>query len=206
MVELHWQDKEQKMNTVTDRLRSRRRLLGGLLGATALSVAGLPSMVSGAAGRGGATAARLEELGITLPELAAPVASYVPYVVSGNQVFIAGQLPFQNGALLHPGKVPVDVTVEQASEAARQCGVNILAALNEACEGNLDQVARCVRLEGYVACSDDFTRQSLVMNAASGLMEAVFGERGRHTRVAVGTNSLPLNATVEIAGLFVLND
>lgn len=184
---------------------SRRSLLGGLTGAAALSLAGLPAMASGAAGQGGNTSARLEELGIVLPQLAAPVASYVPYVVHGNQVHIAGQLPLRDGALMYPGKVPVDVTEEQAREAARQCAINILAALDEACGGNLDQVARCVRLEGFVACSDDYTRQSAVMNAASALMEDVFGERGRHTRVAVGTNSLPLNACVEIAALFTLS-
>lgn len=190
---------------ITCRSRSRRRLLGGLLGASALSLAGAPVLVSAAAGRGGRTSARLAELGIVLPEVAAPVASYVPYVVNGDQVHIAGQLPLRDGALLYPGKVPVDVTVEQAQEAARQSAINILAALDEACDGDLDRVARCVRLEGYVACSDDFTRQSIVMNAASGLMQEVFGERGRHTRVAVGTNSLPLNACVEIAALFALS-
>lgn len=194
------------MNNFKEAALSRRRLLGGLLGASALSLAGVPAVSGAAAGRGGTAAARLDELGIVLPELAAPVASYVPYVVHGNQVHIAGQLPLRDGALLYPGKVPVEVTEEQASEAARQCAINILAALSAACDGDLDQVARCVRLEGYVACSDDFTRQSLVMNGASALMQDVFGERGRHTRVAVGTNSLPLNACVEVAGLFVLEN
>lgn len=199
-------DFDRKTPDAPGRLLSRRRLLGGLMGASALSLTGVPGLASAAAGRGGRTATRLDELGIVLPALATPVASYVPYVVSGNQVHIAGQLPLRDGVLLHPGKVPVDVTVEQAGEAARQCAINILAALNGACDGNLDQVARCVRLEGYVACSDDFTRQSSVMNAASGLMEEVFGERGRHTRVAVGANSLPLDACVEVAALFVLSE
>ncbi|MEX1197155.1 MAG: RidA family protein [Pseudohongiellaceae bacterium] len=194
------------MNTITNLFLSRRRLLGSLIGASALSLTGLPSTTGHAAERGGRISARLDELGLTLPELAAPVASYVPYVVQGNQVHIAGQLPMRDGTLLSPGKVPVDVSVEEAREAARQCAINILAALNAACDGNLDRVARCVRLEGYVACSDDFTRQSSVMNGASDLMGDVFGERGRHTRVAVGSNSLPLNACVEVAGLFVLSE
>jgi len=181
---------------------SRRLLLGGLLGAPALMLSARHAL---AADRQN-VASRLENLGISLPRVAPPVASYVPYVVSGDQVFIAGQLPMRDGTLLHPGRVPVDVTVEQAREAARQCAINVLAALNAACDGDLERVRQCVRLQGYVASVDDFTRQSSVMNGASELIAEVFGERGRHTRVAVGASSLPLNACVEVAGLFTISD
>ncbi|MGM0631691.1 MAG: RidA family protein [Pseudomonadota bacterium] len=178
----------------------RRRLLKGLAGIAALGAGGASMTVRGQTDR--TAAARLEALDITLPRLSPAVASYVPYVVDGNEVYISGQLPFRDGALLYPGKIPEDVTVDQGLEAARQCAINILSALNAACDGDLDRVERCLRLEGYVACSDAFTQQSAVVNGASDLMQAVFGERGRHTRIAVGANSLPLNACVEVAGLF----
>ncbi len=178
----------------------RRRLIKGLAGLAALGVSGASMTVRGQTDR--AATARLEELGITLPGLEPPLASYVPYVVSGNQVHVSGQLPLRDGKLLYPGKLPVDVTVKQGMEAARQCAINILAAVNAACDGDLGRVERCLRLEGYVAGSETFTQQSAVVNGASDLMQAVFGERGRHSRIAVGASSLPLNACVEVAALF----
>jgi enamine deaminase RidA (YjgF/YER057c/UK114 family) len=109
------------------------------------------------------------------------------------------------GELMYPGKVPTQVTVEQARAAARQCGINILAALKSACGGDLDRVRRCVRLQGFVASADDFTAQPTVINAASDLMVEVFGDAGKHTRLALGSNVLPLDSCVEISAMFVLN-
>lgn len=146
--------------------------------------------------------ARLDALGLRIPEVPPSVANYVPYVVTGRLVYLAGQIAFRDGVLLHPGVVPTQVSVEQAQEAARQCAVNLIAALRDACAGDLDRVTRCVRLDGFVASAEDFTLQPLVMNGASDVMVDVFGDLGRHTRVAVGVNVLPLNACVEVAGVF----
>ena len=145
---------------------------------------------------------RLAELGIKLPPVPAPVANYVAYQLAGNMVYIAGQLPFLNGELMHPGKVPSEVSVEDAQAAAKQCGINMLAALKGACEGDLDRVKQCVRLQGFVACDNDFTGQSTVVNGVSNLMVDVFGDAGKHTRLALGANSLPLDACVEVSGIF----
>lgn len=141
---------------------------------------------------------RLKELGIELPVAAAPAANYVPYAISGNLVFVAGQLPLKDGKLLHPGTVGRDVGLADAVQAARQCGLNIIAQLKAAAGGDLDRVRRIVRLGGFVASAEGFHDQPKVVNGASDLMVAVFGDAGRHARAAVGTNVLPLGASVEI--------
>lgn len=147
---------------------------------------------------------RLAELGIELPPVAAPVANYVAYQVAGNLVYIAGQIPFLNGELMYPGKVPTDVSVEQAKAAARQCGINMLAALKAACDDDLDRVKQCVRVQGFVSSEDDFTAQPSVVNGTSDLMVEVFGDAGRHTRLALGANTLPLDSCVEVSGIFYI--
>jgi len=146
--------------------------------------------------------ARLQELGIDLPSPSPPAANYVPFVKVGALVFISGQIPSWNGELKLLGKVGDTITIEGGQEAARLCALNILAQLKVACEGDLNRVVRCVRLGGFVNCTDDFTDQPKVVNGASDLMVSVFGEKGRHARVAVGTNSLPLGIAVEVEGLF----
>lgn len=148
---------------------------------------------------------RLRQLGIDLPEVPAPVANYVPWVREENFVYLAGQIPFLNGELLSPGKVPQDVSIEDARAAARQCGINLIAALNAACDGDLSRVRRCMRLDGFVASNAGFNQQPAVVNGASDLMVEVFGDAGRHSRTAVGVNELPLNACVEVAAVFVIN-
>jgi enamine deaminase RidA (YjgF/YER057c/UK114 family) len=148
--------------------------------------------------------AKLRELGITLPEPPKPVATYVPYVVAGNQVVVSGQIPLRDGAVACTGKVGAAVSVEAALDAARLCFVNVLAQLNAACGGDLDRVAQVVRLGGFVACAPDFTGHAGVMNGASDLAVAVFGARGRHARSTIGVASLPLDAAVEVEGLFLL--
>jgi enamine deaminase RidA (YjgF/YER057c/UK114 family) len=140
---------------------------------------------------------RLQALGIKLPAAPRPVASYVPAVEAGPLLFISGQLPFHDGALLHVGQVPDPVSVEAAREAARQCVINALAVAREQL-GSLDRVERVARLSGYVACSPTFYQQPVVINGASDLLEAVFGTAGKHSRIAVGVASLPLNAPVEL--------
>lgn len=150
----------------------------------------------------GATHTRLETLKITLPQAAAPAANYVPYVISGKHLFIAGQIPFLNGEAMHIGKVGDDYTPEQAIEAARACGLNIIGQVNAALDGDLDRVVRCIKLGGFVNCTPGFTDHPKVINGASDLMVDVFEERGKHARFAVGAPSLPLGVAVEIDAIF----
>ncbi|MBF0249139.1 MAG: RidA family protein [Alphaproteobacteria bacterium] len=146
--------------------------------------------------------ARLAELGITLPQAAAPAANYVPYVQTGNLVVVSGQITLLNGELKYIGRVGRDFTTEEAYEAAKLCGLNLIAQAKAACGGDLDRVKRVVRLGGFVNCTDDFTDQPKVINGASDLMAQVFGEKGKHARAAVGVNTLPLGVAVEIDGMF----
>jgi enamine deaminase RidA (YjgF/YER057c/UK114 family) len=139
---------------------------------------------------------RLTELGISLPEPAAPVASYVPTVLAGNLLHVSGQLPFDNGRLM-TGRLGEDRDVEFGNKAARACGVMILAQVNKAL-GSLDKVERIVKLGVFVSSVPGFTDQPKVANGASELMEQVFGDAGKHARSAVGVPVLPLGAAVEI--------
>lgn len=145
---------------------------------------------------------RLEKLGIELPEPVAPVATYVPYVQTGDLVFVSGQVPVKDGKLAYRGKVGDVYSLEEAQEAARLVGINILAVAMSACGGDLERVRRCVKLGGFVNCVPDFDQQPAVINGASDLMVDVLGERGRHARFAVGTNVLPFDVPVEIDAVF----
>jgi len=144
---------------------------------------------------------QLAELGIILPEPVAPVANYVPYVISGKQVFISGQVSIGANGLI-TGKLGADLSIEDGVEAAHACGVNLIAQLCAACGGDLDRVKRVVKLGGFVNCTPDFVDQPKVVNGTSDLMVAVFGDAGRHARAAVGAPSLPLGAAVEVDGVF----
>ena len=147
-------------------------------------------------------AARLAELGIVLPQAAAPVAAYVPVVVTGNLAHVSGQLPFLDGQLV-TGRLGEDVSLEQGITAARACGLMILAQL-EAALGSLDRVERVVKLGAFVNSAADFTDQPKVANGASELMAEVFGEAGKHARSAVGVPVLPLGAAVEVDAIVAL--
>lgn len=142
--------------------------------------------------------AALKALGITLPPAPKPVAAYIPFVRSGSLIFVSGQLPMRDGALLATGQCPSQVPMEKAQEAARQCVLNGLAVVADALGGSLDRVERIVRLGVFVSSADGFTEQPKVANGASELLQQVFGERGRHARAAVGVNALPLGACVEV--------
>ena len=146
--------------------------------------------------------ARLAELGLNLPEAAAPAANYVPYVQTGNLVVVSGQITLENGELKYIGRVGQDFSTDEAYEAAKLCGLNLIAQVKAACGGNLDRVKRVVRLGGFVNCTDDFTDQPKVINGASDLMAEVFGDKGKHARAAVGVNTLPLGVAVEVEGMF----
>jgi len=146
--------------------------------------------------------ARLAELGITIPDAPTPAANYVPWVVTGNTVFIAGQVPFQGGELSHIGKLGDKYTVEDGQACARIVAINILAQLKAACGGDLDKVTRCVKLGGFVNCTPDFTDQPKVVNGASDLIVEIFGDKGKHARFAVGAPALPFDVAVEIDAVF----
>ena len=148
---------------------------------------------------------RLEALGIELPEPAAPAANYVPFVRTGSHVFVSGQVPIRDGKQDYRGKVGVDYSLEEAQEAARLVGMNIVAVVAAACDGDLERVRRCVKLGGFVNCTDDFENHTAVINGASDLMVGAFGEKGRHARFAVGTNKLPFNVPVEIDAVFEID-
>lgn len=148
---------------------------------------------------------RLTELGLDLPDAPAPVANYVPFVVTGNLVSISGQVTLGPTGLQYIGKLGRDFNVEEGQAAARLCAVNLLAQLRAACEGDLDRVRRCVRLGGFVNAMPDFDKIPHVINGASDLIVDVFGEAGRHSRAAVGVASLPANVAVEVDGLFEID-
>ena len=143
---------------------------------------------------------RLSDLGVTLPAAAAPTANYVPFVRSGNLLFTAGQLPLKEGKLQAAGLVGRDIDTAAAREGAKLCAINILAQAKAAL-GDLEKIARVVKITVFVASTPDFTEQHLVANGASDFLFAALGERGKHARSAVGMASLPLNAAVEVEAI-----
>ncbi|HVU63889.1 MAG TPA: RidA family protein [Phycisphaerales bacterium] len=145
--------------------------------------------------------ARLASLGIVLPVPAKPVAAYIPARRSGNLLYISGQIPMRDGALIATGRVPEAVSLEKARECARQCAINGLAAA-KAELGSLAAIRQVVRVGCFVACVDGYGDQPKIANGASEFLVEVFGESGKHARAAVGTNSLPLNIPVEVEFLF----
>ncbi|MCE9508078.1 MAG: RidA family protein [Alphaproteobacteria bacterium] len=144
---------------------------------------------------------RLKELGVVLPQPAAPAANYVPFVLSGPMLYISGQLPIADGTMMK-GCLGRGATIEQGQEAAKLCAVNILAHANVALGGNLARIVRCVKLGGFAASTADFFDHPKVMNGASDFMVAVLGDAGRHARFAVGVTALPFGAMVEVDAVF----
>ena len=149
--------------------------------------------------------ARLSKLGIELPEAAAPAANYVPYALEGNTLYIAGQVPFWNGELLHIGKVGGDYSVEDAVQAACVCALNIIAQAKAALGGDLDRIRRIAKVGGFVNCVTNFGQHPAVINGASDLFVEVFGDTGKHTRFAVGAGSLPMGVAVEVDAIIVVD-
>jgi len=141
---------------------------------------------------------RLKEKGIVLPAAAAPAANYVPYTISGNTLYLSGQLPIENGKVAVTGLVGRDVDVAGAQRAAELCAINILAQAKAALGGDLGRIRRILKLNGFVASMPEFTEQHLVINGASNLIADILGDAGKHARAAVGMAALPLNASVEI--------
>ena len=140
---------------------------------------------------------KLESLGILLPTPPKPAGSYIPVVRTGNLVFVSGQIPMKDGLVQFKGQVPTSISVEEAQKAARLCMINVLAQL-KAELGTLDKISRIVRVSGFVNSSSEFYEQPKIINTASDILYEIFGEKGKHTRIAVGVASLPLNSAVEI--------
>ena len=149
---------------------------------------------------------RLKELNIELDDASVPAGSYVPYVITNNLVFISGQLPFINGQLTIKGKVGDNVSLDDAVKMSEACAKALLSQLKAACNGNLDKVNKVVKLGGFVASAPNFTDQPKVINGASDLIVNIFGDKGKHSRFAVGVAALPLDVPVEIDGIFEIED
>lgn len=148
------------------------------------------------------TLEKIQSLNISLPKPTTPVANYVGYVKSGNMVFISGQLPIKDGELQFIGKVGKEISIEDATKAAQLCTINILSQLNDACANNLDKVKKCIKLGIFVNGIEEFADHPKVANGASDLIADIFGDKGKHTRAAVGSGSLPFNVSVEVDAIF----
>lgn len=146
--------------------------------------------------------ARLKELGIELPQANAAVGNYVPSLISGNLIYVSGQITMLNGELKYIGRLGEDMSLENGMAAARLCGLNLISQVQGALDGDLDRVTRVIKLGGFVNATPEFTDHPKVINGASDLMVEVFGDVGKHTRAAVGVTALPLGVSVEVDGIF----
>ena len=148
---------------------------------------------------------KLKKLNIILPEPKAPVGAYVATKVIGKLLFISGQVSIDKNTKLITGKIGKDLNLDEGYEAAKRCGLSIVAHVKNACEGNLDKIKSCVKLTGYVNSTDDFKDQPKIINGASDIIAKIFDEKGEHTRAAVSVNSLPLGVAVEVDAIFEIN-
>ena len=148
---------------------------------------------------------KIKQLNIELPKAPKPVGAYVAYKIINKIIYISGQVSFDEKGELIKGKVGADLSLEQGQIAAKNCAINIISQLKSACDGDLEKVKNCIKINGYVNSTDNFFDQPKVINAASELIANVFGEKGKHARAAVSVNSLPLGAAVEIESIFEIN-
>jgi len=146
----------------------------------------------------------IKNLGLNIPELPKALANYVPFKIVGKTMYISGQAPVRNGEMIYKGKVGSDITIEEGIEAAKLCVINIIAAVKTGLEGDWNKLDSFVKLTGFVNCQDSFTDQPKIINGASDMLVEIFGDQGRHARVAVGSNALPLGISVEIDAIIQL--
>ena len=146
----------------------------------------------------------IKNLGLNIPDLPKALANYVPFKIIGKTIYISGQAPVHNGELIYKGKVGSDISIEEGIEAAKLCVINIIAALKTGIVGDWDKLDSFVKLTGFVNCQDNFTDQPKIINGASDMLVDIFGDQGRHARVAVGSNALPLGIAVEIDAIVQL--
>ena len=148
---------------------------------------------------------KIKELKIELPDAKAPVGSYVATKIVGKLLYVSGQISIDSNGDLIKGKVGKDLTTDEAYEAAKRCGLSIVAQVKNACDGELSKIKSCIKLTGFVNSTEDYIEQPKVINGASDLIASIFGDAGMHTRAAVSTNSLPLGVSVEVDAIFELN-
>jgi len=146
----------------------------------------------------------IKNLGLNIPELPKALANYVPFKIVGKTMYISGQAPVRNGEMIYKGKVGSDITIEEGIEAAKLCVINIIAAVKTGLENDWNKLDSFVKLTGFVNCQDSFTDQPKIINGASDMLVEIFGDQGRHARVAVGSNALPLGISVEIDAIIQL--
>ena len=146
----------------------------------------------------------IKKLGISIPDAPAPVGAYVAFKSVGKLLFISGQISVNSNGRFIKGKVGKDIDLKKGQEAAKLCAINIIAQAKKACSGDLEKISNCIKLTGFVNSSDEFIDQPKIINGASELISAVFGENGKHTRAAISVNSLPLGVSVEIDAIFEL--
>tara|TARA_B100001013_G_C24207065_1_gene283740 strand:- start:8 stop:469 length:462 start_codon:yes stop_codon:yes gene_type:complete len=146
----------------------------------------------------------LKNLNIEIPKAPDPVGSYVAYIRTANLLFISGQISIDTNGKITKGKLGKELSIEQGQAAAKLCAINIIAQAKKACNDRLENILNCIKLTGYVNSTNEFTDQPKVINAASELISAVFGKKGKHTRAAISANSLPLGASVEVDAIFEL--
>lgn len=146
----------------------------------------------------------IKNLGLNIPELPKALANYVPFKIVGKTMYISGQAPVRNAEMIYKGKVGSDITIEEGIEAAKLCVINIIAAVKTGLEGDWNKLDSFVKLTGFVNCQDSFTDQPKIINGASDMLVEIFGDQGRHARVAVGSNALPLGISVEIDAIIQL--
>ena len=148
---------------------------------------------------------KIKELKIELPDAKAPVGSYVATKIVGKLLYVSGQISIDSNGDLIKGKVGKDLTTDEAYEAAKRCGLSIVAQIKKACDGDLSKIKSCIKLTGFVNSTENYIEQPKVINGASDLIASIFGEAGMHTRAAVSTNSLPLGVSVEVDAIFEIN-
>ena len=148
---------------------------------------------------------KIKELKIELPDAKAPVGSYVATKIVGKLLYVSGQISINSNGDLIKGKVGKDLTTDEAYEAAKRCGLSIVAQVKKACDGDLSKIKSCIKLTGFVNSTEDYIEQPKVINGASDLIASIFGDTGMHTRAAVSTNSLPLGVSVEVDAIFEIN-
>ena len=146
----------------------------------------------------------IKNLGLNIPDLPKALANYVPFKIVGKTMYISGQAPVQNGEVVYKGKVGADVTIDDGISAAKLCCINIIAALKTGLDGDWEKLDTFVKLTGFVNCDNDFIDQPKIINGASDMLVEIFKDKGRHTRVAVGSNTLPLGISVEIDAIVQL--
>ena len=140
----------------------------------------------------------IKDLDLIIPDIAIPIANYVPYRICKNMLYVSGQTPIKKGLFIYQGKVGKEISEEEGIKAAELCCINIIAALKNAINNDWEKLDKFIKLGGFVNCNDDFTKHPQIINGASDLLVKIFGEQGKHARFAVGSNSLPMNVSVEI--------